>query len=479
MCHLKTSSVAIAEVIAGLPGVTGRMIVALGRGVVVVVLILIIIVTVVAVVRTVDITVKTEIGRIIMMIMIATPALVVHVTESSYYRCQRSRDRDYRPSHYDYREYEDERFFRDNCSYYHGDPHRHPDDFGEDYSVRFTPDGDDYLRSRSRSRSPSANGPTKDTVSDEKPKEPADSGSGDQSTAKQPKGNLKKLIDDYSSCKKSAEDLVTHPILENLVPVLESWWWEPFSKEDAKEIYAQCECPANVGPLHKVWINEEVYKKMGADGREADQTLCYINNSFTRGCQPLASCWGKLVRAEMVINDYNEADDKGNAVLGLPDATALNLTSLRTLLDLALQVLGMTNDQIVTSRRAVLKKYLNKDYHELCDKSHPIDYRMFGPNFKAQVEELNKFNKLASQVVTSAKSSAAKKKSPASQQYWHNHGRFLQRGRGSGGYSRPTFQGRGYGYFNPPAGNTLFRQGRSSRNRGSGGRPRPFRRQRY
>ena len=337
--------------------------------------------------------------------------------ESSYFHHQRSRDRDYRPSRYDYREYEDERFFRDNRSYYHGDPHHRPDDFGEDYSVRFTPDGDDYLRSHSRSRSPSANGPTKDTVSDEKPKEPADSGSGDQSTAKQPKGNLKKLIDNYSSCKKSAEDPVTRPILENLVPVLESWWWEPFSKEDAKEIYAQCERPANVGPLRKVWINEEVYKKMGADGREVDQTLCYINNSFTRGCQPLASCWGKLVRAEMVIKDYNEANDKGNAVLGLPDATALNLTSLRTLLDLALQVLGMTNYQIVTSRWAVLKKYLNKDYHELCDKGHPIDYRMFGPNFKAQVEELNKFNKLASQVVTSAKSSAAKKKSPASQQY--------------------------------------------------------------
>ena len=181
-----------------------------------------------------------------------------------------------------------------------------------------------------------------------------------------------------------------------------------------------------MGPLHKVWINEEVYKKMGNDGREADQTLHYINNSFTRGCQPLASCWGELVHAEMVIKDYNEADDKGNVVLGLPDATALNLTSLRMLLDLALQVFGMTNYQLVTSCRAALKKYLNKDYHKLCEKSHPIDYCMFGPDFKAQVEELNKFNKLANQVVTLARSLSSKKKSPASQQYWRNRGHFLQ-----------------------------------------------------
>ena len=112
-------------------------------------------------------------------------------------------------------------------------------------------------------------------------------------------------------------------------------------------------------------------------------------------------------------------------MLGLPNGLAIDLTAVHELLDLALQVFGMINIQLVTSRRLALKDFLNKDYHELCDKKHILDYQMFGPNLKGQIEELNKFHKLGNQVIVKSSSLQQKKKSPVAQAYWENSTHFL------------------------------------------------------
>ena len=241
-----------------------------------------------------------------------------------------------------------------------------------------------------------------------------------------PSGNMQKLIDGFKKQKKT-DDPTSSPISEHLVPVLKAWWWSPFERDEIKATLERCCRPENVDPLRKVFINEEVFKKIGAEGRKADETLRYINNSFTKGCQPLVSAWDEIICADMMIKDYHE-DDDGRSLLGLPDGSVLDLTAARELLDLSLQVFGMTNIQLVTSRRLA---FLNKDYHELCDKKHILDYQMFGPNLKGQIEELNKFHKLGNQVTAKSSSlSQNKKKSPAAQAYWENRTRFLRRNRG-------------------------------------------------
>ena len=236
---------------------------------------------------------------------------------------------------------------------------------------------------------------------------------------KQPTGSMKQLVDKWNKQKKNT-DPTTSAISEFLLPILETWWWQPFDKEDIKETLGLCLRPENAEVLKKVHINEEVFKRIGPKGRQADEGLRYINHALTRAAQPLALAWDQVISAENCFKDHDEADASGNVTIALPDGSGLNLSDVRNCLDLALKVLGMTNVQLVLKRRAALKEYLNKDYQALCDHSHPFNWQMFGSNLRGQIDELNKFNKLASQVTAS--SSASKKPSPAAQA-WRN--RFL------------------------------------------------------
>ena len=274
---------------------------------------------------------------------------------------------------------------------------------------------------------------------------------------------MQKLIDSYAEQKKSTTEVLASLISEHLVPILKSWWWLSTDKEEVKKLLEKCAWPDNVDPLRKVRVNDEIFKKMGQPGREVDQDLRGINNSFTSGCRPLVLAWNDLIRAENVIKDANEADSAtGHALLGLQDSTPLDLTALRELLDLSLQVFGVTSHQMVTTRRANIKKFINADFHELCDKRHVMDYRMYGDDLKQQIEDLNKFHKLSNQLVV--KPPTSKKKSPASQNFWQNKSHFLQgRGRSSTQPHPDHHYGRSSGSTSCPAWGPTRSCGQSSR----------------
>ena len=105
---------------------------------------------------------------------------------------------------------------------------------------------------------------------------------------------------------------------------------------------------------------------------------------------------------------------EADAIIPLPDGTHLNLTQLRSLLDLSLQVLGCTNAQLVTLHKEAMKSSLNAQYQELCNRNHKFTYKMFGKNLKQQMDDINHLNKLGSEVAKS------KHKSPAAQNWWRN-----------------------------------------------------------
>ena len=258
-----------------------------------------------------------------------------------------------------------------------------------------------------------------------------------------PKGFFASLLKEYKE-DKSEEDPLCKAIPTELAEVLKAWWWTPPEKEDVKKILKMPKRPENVDAIKKVWINTEIFKRISQKGREVDNPYRYINNSIAKGAQPLTSIWSEVIRAESCLKDFNECDDKGDAILILPDRDAqpLNISALRKALDLSLHILGMTNAQLVSTRKANIKNYLHKDYQDLCDKKRSFTDKMFGENVKQQIEDISKFNRISTQL------NPDKKKQWSKQSF---QDRFLYRGRGSsstrsrGGFN-PRFRCRGRGF---------------------------------
>ena len=118
-----------------------------------------------------------------------------------------------------------------------------------------------------------------------------------------PSGHLKTLFNQYEKQTSSEDDPSDSPILEGLNPVLKHWWWKMPPKDEIKKLLDQCACPENCDAMKKVYINDEIFKKIGQKGRDDDQTLRLINHSLTRGAQPLVSAWNEIVKAETVVKD--------------------------------------------------------------------------------------------------------------------------------------------------------------------------------
>ena len=236
--------------------------------------------------------------------------------------------------------------------------------------------------------------------------------------------HLKNLVDHYEKQTSSDDDPSDPPILEGLNAILKHWWWKMPAKDEIKKLLEQCARPENCEAVKKVYINDEIFKKIGQKGRDDDQNLRIINHSLTRGAQPLVSAWNEIIKAESVVKDSHAAQgvtSDEDAFLSLPDGEVLNLTKVRQQLALSLQVLGLTNTQMVVQRRSAMKSSLNKQYQELCDPRRPFTHLMFGENLRSQMDEITRMSKLGSDIVT------PKHKSPASQRYWRNRG-----GRGRG-----------------------------------------------
>ena len=257
-----------------------------------------------------------------------------------------------------------------------------------------------------------------------------------------PTGFYASLLKEYKD-DKSEEDPVGDDIPPELAEVLRKWWWTPPDKDEVKKMLKLPRRPANADAVKKVWMNTEVFKRISPKGREADNPYRYINNSIAKGAQPLVAIWADVIRAESILKDYGEREENGDASLVLPDRQAdpLNITAIRKALDLSLQILGMANAQLVTSRKMSLKNHLHKDFHDLCDKKRPFSDKMFGDNIKQQIEDISKYNRISSQL------------NPDKKKSWNKpqKDRFLSRGRGSsssrGRGFNPRFRGRGRGYF--------------------------------
>ena len=150
--------------------------------------------------------------------------------------------------------------------------------------------------------------------------------------------------------------------------------------------------------VKRVWINSEVFKRIAQKGREQDNQYRYINNSITKGAQPLVSAWSTIVQTEALLKDKGEQTEEGHAFLALPDESMLNITQLRQFLDLSLRILGMANAQLVTSRKASFRQHLHKDYQDLCDKKRPFTDLMFGTDIKGQIDDITKLNRITSKI---------------------------------------------------------------------------------
>ena len=245
---------------------------------------------------------------------------------------------------------------------------------------------------------------------------------------------FKTLIQGYSE-EKSEDDPTTDPLPQELAQVLKSWWWTTPEKEDVKKMLKIPRRPANVDALKKTWINTEVFKRISQKGREADNPYRYISNSITKGAQPLATAWSKLIEAEAILKDSKEIDDNGDAFLALPGAQkSLNVSQLRKALDISLQIFGMANAQLVSTRKINMKPHLHKDYQDLCDKKRSFTDKMFGENVKQQIEDISKYNRISTQL------------NPDKKQSWGKQSqrqRFLYKTRGQG-YSKTSRNPRYY-----------------------------------
>ena len=253
-----------------------------------------------------------------------------------------------------------------------------------------------------------------------KPKSPQPPSSPKQPTPPpKPTGHMEEMINKYQS-QKEDPDPTSDPISEHLVPILKAWWWETPDKDKAKEILASCLRPANADTQKPVLVNEEIFKKIGQPGRDADQPLRYLHNAIVKSASPIVTVWDQLLKAESTIQDLKQATD-GQAILTLPDGSNLNLSSLRHNLDLSLQCLGLANSQMITQRRLTMKKHLNPEYHEICSKRNPFTYKLFGDDLRTKIEDINKLNRLASQLTATKPKTTGKHKSPAASNWWRNN----------------------------------------------------------
>ena len=99
----------------------------------------------------------------------------------------------------------------------------------------------------------------------------------------QSSGHLNSLVTKY---KKETEaddgDPTTAPIAEQLNPILQHWWWTVPSKEDVKKTLDRCLHPDNCQAIKKVWVNKEVFKKVGQQGRDNCRGITRIHRSPSR-----------------------------------------------------------------------------------------------------------------------------------------------------------------------------------------------------
>ena len=268
----------------------------------------------------------------------------------NWHRSQYSRDRDHRSHDYTRRYHDYSR--HDYDKHGHSNSRRSPKRYHDDRFYSTTPSPHRSC-SRSKARSPtishtiyvyrekSPEGPplppsmdtakaqqdllislAKKFLNEDKQEEP-----------KQHTGFFVSLLQEYEE-DKEVEDPVCDEIPQELADVLKQWWWTSPEKEDMKKLFKKVRRPANTDAIKQVWINTEVFELISQKGRETDQPYRHINNSLSKGVQPLATVWAQLIEAESILCDKKETDEDGNTILALPGRNTdkyLDISSMRKL----------------------------------------------------------------------------------------------------------------------------------------------------
>ncbi len=137
-----------------------------------------------------------------------------------------------------------------------------------------------------------------------------------------------------------------------------------------------------------------------------------------------------------------DADDE-DALLGLPSDLVINIAEMRRALTMILRILGLAAVQIGHGWRSDLKKFLDSEFHPLCDKSHPVKQHLFPDDLQKEIDDISKLNKLAKKVSKkkkfSSKPNAQNNHFLGRASYGNNPRFFKARFTGQG---RPAFRGK-------------------------------------
>ena len=191
------------------------------------------------------------------------------------------------------------------------------------------------------------------------------------------------LMQEYESSKlKYLEDPVTVSIQDPLANLLETWFWNIYSKDEAKTELAKPLRPGNALALIPTRINKAVFRSLNPQTLTKYLPSRFIHNDFMKASHPLAIVWSTLITLE----NHLKATNMSLQVQCNPGLT-VDFVALQKQMDQGLRLLGIANSQMVVHCKETLSHFLNKDFKKLCKPHVPFDQWMFSSNLKTLLED--------------------------------------------------------------------------------------------
>ena len=194
---------------------------------------------------------------------------------------------------------------------------------------------------------------------------------------------------------KPHDDLTTDPLPNALADTLLTWFHSTYTTDEVKEKVTSAWCPSNCEGLKVVAINREIYKSLSKQEQAWDRPMKLICTNIVKSAQPLAIAWSQVTKAECLIQKLDPSNLE--ALVPLPDGSALNLTAIVNDLDLALQLIAMAWLQACIKCRKDLNYKMKGAAKELTDRNQPITSLLFGDQIKEDHAQAIKSSKLTNE----------------------------------------------------------------------------------
>ena len=123
---------------------------------------------------------------------------------------------------------------------------------------------------------------------------------------------------------------------------------------------------------------------MSFKGKQYDQRLHGICSFLARGCGPLCSVFDKITRLEAACKNKSVVMKDGCLVAGL---VAIDVSELRRMLGISLQLLGAGHGILLQRRKSGLKIHLDSKYHQFTRDSNEITDDLLGPNLESRIAD--------------------------------------------------------------------------------------------